>query len=180
MRPIYQALGAFALLASGWMDGAQGAILCRAKDDTVTLRDTANCPRNERRLDPASLSLQGPSGPQGLPGLQGPQGIQGVPGPAPKLSAVLRVKYFPIQFDQGDQTLTASCLPGELIISSSGAYSPVPPELGAPVGLDSRYDFDGSVWSFSQVWPNIPGPNTEPLGPPSDAEIDLVCLSLQP
>jgi hypothetical protein len=178
MRPIYQALGAFALLASGWMDGAQGAVLCRAKDDTVTLRDTANCPRNERRLDLASL--QGPPGPQGLPGLPGPRGAQGVPGPAPKLSTVLRTKVFPIQYDEGLKTLKASCLPGELIIATSGAYSLGPLETGAPAGLGSRYDFDGNVWSFSQDWPNIPGPNVEPLGPPAPAQIDLVCLSLQP
>jgi hypothetical protein len=180
MRSAYQALGAFVLLAAGWTSGAQGAILCRAKDDTVTLRDTANCPRNERRLDPASLGLQGPAGPQGRPGPPGPQGVQGPLGPIPKLHAEVRTKVFVIEFDQGDQRLSASCLPGELIIGSSGAYDVFDSGPFSPAGTESRYDFDGTAWSFSQVWPDIPGPNVEPVSSPDPAEIDLVCLSLQP
>jgi hypothetical protein len=183
MRSAYQALGAFVLLASGWMSGAQGAILCRAKDDTVTVRETANCLRSERRIDPASLGLQGPAGPGGLQGpqgTQGPQGIRGPLGPVPKFHAEVRTKVFEILYDQGDQRLSASCLPGELVIASSGAYTLGPQYPDAPTGTGSRYELDGNVWTFSQVWPNIPGPNVLPLGPPPPAEIDLVCLSLQP
>jgi hypothetical protein len=178
MRPVYQVLGACVLLASGWVDGAQGAILCKAKDGTVKVRDTANCPRHESRIDPASLGLQGPAGPPGPKGPQGPQGIQGIPGPAAKLHPVLRTTLFPIDYDQGEQRLKASCLLGEIIIGTSGAYTLGTSGRASDGG--SRYDFNGNVWSFSELWPDIPGPNVEPLGPPDSPEIDLVCLSLLP
>lgn len=179
MRASCQILGAFALLALGWTGAAGGAILCKTNDGTVKVRD-AVCLKHETRLDPASLGLQGPPGPQGPRGRQGapgPQGAQGIPGPiGGKLQAVIRTKTFPINYDQGRQTLQASCLPGEIIIGAA-AFS-----VGASGvnGIGSSYDFDGTVWSFSEIWPNIPGPNVEPIDFPDPAEIDLVCFSLQP
>jgi hypothetical protein len=177
MKSASRILGAFVLLALGWMDAAQGAILCKAKDGTLKVRDTANCPRHETRIDPASLGLQGPPGPPGPQGPQGPQGAQGVPGPTAKLHAEIRTSTFPLNYNQGAQTFKASCLPGELIIGVGGTSS---------VGLfdttktASLYDFDGSVWSLTEYWPNIPFPNVDPLPPLGPVEIDLVCLSLQP
>lgn len=178
MRASFQILGAFALLALGWTGAARGAILCKTSDGTVKVRDAA-CLKHETRLDPSSLGLQGPPGPPGpvgRPGAPGPQGIPGVPGPVPKAQAEIRAKTFPINYDAGDQTLKASCLPGEIIIGAA-AYSV---GVSGVTGTGSRYDFDGTVWSFLETWPNIPGPNVEPINYPDPAEIDLICFSLQP
>lgn len=181
MKPICQVLAACLLLAPGWVDGAQGAILCKAKDGTVKVRN-AVCLKHETLIDPLSLGLQGPPGPrgaQGRPGLPGPQGDQGAPGPVPNLHTEIRTATFPIDYLQGPQTFKASCLPGEIIIAVSGTSAI--PTLVNVTSTGSHFDFDGSVWSFSEDWPNISGPIPDPPLPlDATVEIDLVCLTLQP
>lgn len=177
MRSASRFLGAFVLLALGWMDAAQGTILCKTKDGTLKARDSVSCPRNETGADPASLGLQGPPGPRGFRGLPGPQGIQGLPGPIANLHTEIRTSAFPIDYVQGDQTFKASCLPGEVIIGTFGTSEVGVP--GTPLS-GSHYDFDGNVWSFVEEWPSIPLPPIRPPLIPAPVEIGLVCLSLQP
>jgi hypothetical protein len=181
MRSASRILGAFLLLALGWMNVARGAILCEAKDGTLMVRDTV-CFKHETRIDPASLGLQGPPGPRGprgAQGSQGAQGVQGIPGPIAKLHAEVRVSTFEIDFDQGPQTLKASCLPGEVIVGVSDTSGIILSGTGT-TPTNPQYSFDGNVWSFMETWPNV---STGLIDPPTQgvqAEIDLVCLSLQP
>ena len=179
MRSTFQILGAFALLALGWTGATRGAILCKTNDGTVKLRD-AVCLKHETQLDPASLGLQGPQGPQGrqgAPGAPGPQGIPGTPGPVPKLQVEIRTSTFPITYNQGPKTFKVSCMPGEIIIGAAGTASIEFFGLGK---TGAHYDFDGSVWSFSEDWPDVPPLDLDPLPPLDPVEIDLACLSLQP
>lgn len=179
MRSTGQILGAFALLALGWTGATRGAILCKTNDGTVKLRN-AVCLKHETQLDPASLGLQGPQGPQGptgRPGAPGPQGIPGIPGPVPKLQVEIRTSTFPISYGQGPQTFKASCMPGEVVIGAAGTGSL---DFFGISRTGAHYNFDGSVWSFSEDWPNVPTFNIDPLPPVGPVEIDLVCLSLQP
>lgn len=167
MRSASLVVGAFVLLALSEINAANGTILCKANDGTLKVRDTV-CQKHEVRIDPASLGLQGPTGPQGPRGLQGPQGI---PGPLPKFHIEIRSETFPLGFDQGDQTFKVSCLPGEIIAGMFGTLN-----------SDARYDFDGNVWSWAGIWFNIPTPHLPPGIPIptlSPIEINLVCLSLQ-
>ena len=174
MRSASRFLGAFALLAFGWIDAAQATILCKTKDGTLKARDTANCPKHETRVDPAALGLQGPPGPQGPPGLQG---IQGLPGPLAALHTEVRTSTFPILYNQPAQTLKASCLPGEVIIGAFGTDSV---GLRKTTSTGSHYDFAGNVWSFLEDWPTVPLPNTYPAPSLEPVDIDLICLSVQP
>lgn len=178
MRSTSRILVAFVLLALSCLAGAQATILCKAKDGTLKARDTANCPKHETRVDPVALGLQGPPGPRGLRGPQGPQGAQGLPGPIAKLHAEIRKSTFPIDYTQvGGHTFKASCLPGEVALGVSGTFSV---GLLDTTRLAAVYDFDGSVWSVTEYWPDIPTPNIYPHPPLDPVEIDLVCLSLQP
>lgn len=179
MRSTSQILGALALLALGWTGETRGAILCKTNDGTVKLR-AAVCLKHETQLDPASLGLQGPPGPQGPVGRQGapgPQGIPGLPGPVPKLQVEIRTSTFPITYNTGPQTFKASCMPGEIIIGVAGTASIEFFGLGRTA---VHYNFDGSVWSLSEDWPDVPPLDIDPLPPLDPIEIDLACLSLQP
>ncbi len=178
MRSASRIVGAFVLLALGCLDVARGDILCQAKDGTLKVRDKV-CFRHETRIDPVSLGLQGPPGPPGPRGARGPQGaqgLQGIPGPIAGLHTVLRTNTFPICSNQGPYTFKASCQPGEVIIGVGGT-----PSVGSfgTATSTSQFEFDGSVWSFQGVWPNIV---LSPGGPCPNAsiELDLLCLSLQP
>jgi hypothetical protein len=178
MRSASRFLGAFVLLALGWMDAAQGTILCKTKDGTLKARDTASCPRNETRADLASLDLQGPPGPRGFRGLQGLQGIPGLPGPLANLHSEIRTSTFPIDYLQGAQTFKASCLPGEVVIGTFGTTL----VGGAPATFlaGSHYELDGNVWSLVEEWPDVVLPNVDPPIILEPVKISLVCLSLQP
>jgi len=176
MRSLSKVIGVFLFLTLGWVNIATSAILCKTSDGTLKVRDI-KCQKREVLINPASLGLQGPSGPQGVPGsqglqgLQGPPGIPGLPGPTQKLHVEIRTNTFPFDYNQGVQTFKASCLPGEVIIETFGAFS-----------TGSTYVFDGNVWSLVEVWPNFPLPNLPPgvpIPPLGPLEIDLVCLALQ-
>jgi hypothetical protein len=178
MKSASRFLGAFVLLALGWMDAAQGTILCKTKDGTLKARDTASCPRNETRADLASLGLQGPPGPRGFRGLQGLPGIPGLPGPLANVHSEIRTSTFPIDYLQGDQTFKASCLPGEVIIGTFGTTS-----VGAAPNTllsGSHYELNGNVWSLVEDWPNVVLSDIRPPIILAPVQVSLVCLSLQP
>jgi hypothetical protein len=181
MRTGPRIVGAVLLLACCQAAAVRGAILCELKDGTVKVRDKV-CFQHETPVDPLSLGLQGPPGPpgpRGAQGAQGPQGIQGIPGPIPQLHAEIRTNSFPIGYGRGPQTFKASCLPGEVIVGVFGRYT----SLGVTGGsfiTGSRYEFDGSVWSYAEDLPTLDPPGTTtPPGPLEPLEINLVCLSLQ-
>jgi hypothetical protein len=178
MRSAYRIPVAFGLLALSCLAGAQASIQCKTKDGALKERDTANCLQHETRVDPVALGLQGPPGPRGPRGPQGPQGAQGLPGPVAGLHAETRISTFPIDYTQaGGHVFKASCLPGEVVLGVSGTFSV---GLLDTTRLAAVYDFDGSVWSVTEYWPDIPAPNVFPHPPLDPVEIDLVCLSLQP
>jgi hypothetical protein len=179
VRSGHRIVGAVLLLACCQVVAARGAILCKTKDGTVKLRDTV-CLKHETRVDPVSLGLQGPPGPRGAQGPQGTQGIQGPPGPAGRFHVEIRSNTFPVGFDQGPRTYKAGCLPGEVIVGVFGTHTS-DGLIWATYRTDSRYEFDGSVWSYAEDWPNVPLPGIGvPPPPPDPLEINLVCLSLQP
>jgi hypothetical protein len=75
----------FPVLLGVAFGNAHAAMLCKAKNGALSLRD--KCGKRQKRIDIAALQLQGPpgtpgtQGPPGAAGLQGPIGPQGPMGP---------------------------------------------------------------------------------------------------
>src|SRR4051794_5571165 len=98
---------------------ATSAVLCKAADDALKIRDTA-CRNREVRIDPASLGLQGPPGPQGPRGFRG---LQGPPGPLPRLKAVIRTAIHLVPTGEGPQVRGVDCLPGEIAVGGGHVWN---------------------------------------------------------
>jgi hypothetical protein len=191
MRSTLQAVGALMVLVLGGVNDATGAILCKASDGTLKVRD-ARCQRHETLVDPVALGLQGPPGVPGPRGPAGPKGNQGEkgdkgamgdqgakgdkgdkgdPGSPRALNAVIRTTTITPAPNEGAQVRPLNCDPGEIAVGGSYIWDVLPsgdlPQL------------NGTTWSWGVFTPNLdpPPPDGAPIQP---ITIYVVCLSLQP
>src|ERR1700688_1711198 len=190
MRSTRKALGALMALALGGVNVATGAILCKAGDGTLKVRDT-KCQKHETLVDPVALGLQGPPGVrgptgraapkrnQGAKGDKGDKGDQGAkgdkghtghPGSPRALKAVIRTTTIDPAPNEGAQVRPLNCGPGEIAVGGSYIWKILP--------SGDLPQFDGTTWSWGVFTPNIdPPPDGSPIYP---ITIYVVCLSLQP
>ena len=124
------------LTAFGGGSIAEGLVLC-SNNSVVFVRDVRF--RNEVRLDPVALGLQGPkgdsgpqgpAGPQGAQGPQGPQGVQGPTGPQGPTGGPLstRIAFIqsPVTLDVAMTKIVATTLPAGswAIVATANTFTP--------------------------------------------------------
>lgn len=176
MRFTARAIAIFVAFSLFLANIASALVLCKASDGSLKLRDI-KCQKREVLINPALLGLLGPPGPQGPqgdkgdPGPQGPQGVQGVPGPLPKVNAVIRSVTLSVQPEQGVQTVKVDCLPGESALGGSYVWEDV------LIGSTLHPVFDGTVWSWEVVIPNLARPNPDHTFAP--LIVYAICVTLQ-
>jgi hypothetical protein len=140
-------LGAIAVLtALGSGSLAEALVLC-SNNSVVFVRDV--CFRNEVRLDPVALGLQGPkgdpgpqgpAGPTGPQGPQGSQGVQGPPGPqgSPGGPSSTRIAFIqsPVNLDLEMKKIVSTVLPAGswAIVATVNSFTPVAFVGGASIG----------------------------------------------